>query len=77
MVQTIDFQPDEAKSETVKLEYINPFALMSWLAKIGLAFSRFMKSLLLHCIGNLVIYCDDVTPGNRDRSDHGRTFTVF
>ena len=55
LVQTIDFQPDEAKSETVKLEYINPFALMSWLAKCAPAFFRFMKYLLLHCMGNLVI----------------------
>ena len=77
LMEMFEFVEDEADAEGTfpTIEYINPFALLSYLATISREFFRFFVSLGTNL--NIYLYADEVTPGNQNRPDHGRQYIAW
>ena len=77
LMESFEFVEDEADAEGdfPTIEYINPFALLSYLATISQGFFRFFVSLGTNL--NIYLYADEVTPCNQNRPDHGRQYIAW
>ena len=70
LVQHVDLGTPQLRT----WEYVNPFAFLYYLSSISLAFATLMSETVSRASSPLkmVIYIDEVKPGNPLRPDHGR-----
>ena len=52
--------------------YLNPFATLYYACKMCIGFAILMRDALRGGIGHIMIYADEVTPGNVLRPDSGK-----
>jgi hypothetical protein len=62
-----------AEPDYFKIEYVCPMALLYHLCSMSAAFLRKLQAAC-RAVGRIVIYFDDVTPGNIKRPDSGRSY---
>ena len=71
LVKTLDIQD-------FKLPYICPFALLWQLTQVSAGYAALLQSRIGDALGRVVLYVDEVIPGNNLRPDHARAFySVF
>ena len=71
LVKTSDIQD-------FKLPYICPFALLWQLTQVSAGYAALLQSRIGDALGRVVLYVDEVIPGNNLRPDHARAFySVF
>ena len=77
VVQAIPLQMDD--DSVYAWEVIHPLAFMWYLAKVCMAFSKVFGQALRDAAGvlSILLYGDDLTPGNPLRHDHGRKVFTF
>ena len=61
-------------NQIYRLDIISPFALLFYLTSVSVAFAELMRTAVLKGLGclSLLLYSDELTPGNPLRSDQGR-----
>jgi hypothetical protein len=75
LIDTFDFSADG--SDPQKIHYVNPFALLSYLATVSLQFLLFLRSVVGNGPAGIYLYADGVTPGNDKRVDSGRKYVAW
>ena len=68
MVSGLDFRPDTSEDESVKIPYIIPFTLPCLCS---------LQSCLGGMEGCMILYADEVVPGNNKRCDGGRKYVAM
>ena len=70
VVQQLDFSIDQERTHS--MAYIHPFALIFYLCSLNSCFGALLRDCLRNRLCRIVMYIDEIKPGNVLRPDKGR-----